>query len=181
MSGTSLLLAGGGTLIGLALLGGVLVLVRTLAATRAELARVHARLDAASAARPAPDAASTRTPALPVPVVTDLGLPQRHEGAAASLLTTREVVEATLQRPLVRAAVWSAGLRHASRPESRDRARALARREYGRRAKLRRRAARYAARSAAVSVPASEADVEPVSGPVPGAQWSGSRTQERAS
>jgi len=67
--------------------------------------------------------------------------------------TTAQVVDATLGRPLVRAATLSHGLRRALRPESRDRIAALVRREFRRRRKLRMKASRRAARLAVVPPP----------------------------
>lgn len=64
--------------------------------------------------------------------------------------TSAQIVDATLGRPLVRAATVTHGLRRALRPESRDRIAALVRREFRRRRKLRMKAGRRAARLAVV-------------------------------
>ena len=64
--------------------------------------------------------------------------------------TTAQVVDATLGRPLVRAATLAHGLHRALRPESRDRISGMVRREFRRRRKLRMRAGRRAARLAVV-------------------------------
>lgn len=152
-SGALVALVGGCVLLLVALAGvllGVRSVARTAAATRAELAQLQARLDAgASESGSLPVLSSAETP---VPSVTGLRAahdPREAEPAVAP--TAADITIATLQTPLVRVAVWSAGLRHALRPESRDRARALARREYQRRSRLRRRAARYAARTTVVT------------------------------
>lgn len=152
-SGALTALVAGSVLLLVVLVGAFLAVrsvARTAAGTRAELARLQARLDAGengSDRLPVPTQAET-----PVPSVT--GLRAMGEQPAAEPVvapTPAEVTAATLQAPLVRVAVWSAGLRHALRPESRDRARALARREYQRRSRLRRRAARSAARTTVVT------------------------------
>lgn len=75
---------------------------------------------------------------LPVPIVV--------EGRVIVPPTSRQVVDATLGRPLVRLSVVSHGLAHALRPESRDRIVALMRREFQSRRRQRKRAARQAAR-----------------------------------
>lgn len=164
MSGVELVLGGSGVLLACALLAGAVLLARSLAATRTELARAHARLDAQALDR---SGREHTAPLLPVPVVTDLGTVTGRPADTdytCDLLgvpASHQLAEATLQQPLIRVAVWSAGVRHAMRPESRDRARALARREYRRRSKLRRRAARQAARAAAVSpMPWTETETE---------------------
>lgn len=151
MSGVALVLGASGVLLSVALLVAAVLLARSLAATRKELAHVRARLDAQVVDRSHGE--RTAPSSLPVPVVTDLRVVPTDRGDASGALVpaSRQVVEATLQQPLIRVAVWSAGVRHALRPESRDQARALARREYRRRSKLRRRAARQASRTAAVS------------------------------
>lgn len=152
MSGLMQAIVAGAVLLSAALLVSAVLLARSLAGTRAELARLHARLDAQSGDRSG-GLRPTQAPTLPVPVVTDLGrVPaDRPDSSAALVPTPHQVVQATMQQPLVRVAVWSAGVRHALRPESRDRARALARRELRRRSKVRRRATRHAARTTAVS------------------------------
>lgn len=155
MSGLTAL-ALGALAVGLALLVGALLLVRsgarTAAATRDELARLRARIDA-----PIPTASdedSKRLPSRTEPsstAVARLSELRPPPSADPVVVPTRaEVAAAALQEPLVRVAVVAAGLRHALRPESRDRARAVVRREYRRRSKLRRRAARHAARTTVV-------------------------------
>lgn len=70
------------------------------------------------------------------------------EGRVIIAPTSRQVVNATLGKPLVRVSVISHGLAHALRPESRDRILALMRREFQSRRRQRKRAARQAARLA---------------------------------
>lgn len=148
MSGVVLVLAAGGALLLCgALLVGAVLLARALAATRAELARVHERLDAEAGGQPVGTGPTQAPP--PVPMVTDLGWTRADP--VTLVPTSGQLAGAALRQPLIRAAVWSAGVRHALRPESRDRARALVRREYRRRAKLRRRAARRASRAVAIT------------------------------
>jgi len=60
--------------------------------------------------------------------------------------TSRQIVDATMNKPLVRLSVLSHGLAHALRAESRDRITALMRREFQSRRRQRKRAARVAAR-----------------------------------
>lgn len=76
--------------------------------------------------------------------------------AASPVLVPRadEVWKATMERPVVRLAALSYGLRRALRPQSRDRIAALVRREFRRRRKIRARAGRMAARMAHVERPA---------------------------
>lgn len=61
--------------------------------------------------------------------------------------TNRDVVDATMGRPLVRASALMHGLAHALRPQSRDRIFALMRREYRSRRRARLRAGRRAVRA----------------------------------
>ncbi len=70
------------------------------------------------------------------------------EGRVVMTPTSRQIVDATMGRPIVKASILVHGLAHALRPESRDRIRALMRREYNRSRNQRRRAARQAARTA---------------------------------
>lgn len=167
MSGIVLVLTVGALLLGGGLLVGAVLLARSLAATRAEVARLQARLDGSdsprrTSARPADDDLARHSPesggtpganggAGVLPVSVHTASPASGVTTRPLPPTTRDVADATLQHPLVRVAVWSAGLRHALRPQSRDQAVALARREFRRRAKLRRRAGRRAARAAVVS------------------------------
>lgn len=62
--------------------------------------------------------------------------------------TTRQIMDVTMSRPLVRVSVLSHGLAYALRPESRDRIMALMRREFRSRRRQRKLAARRAARTA---------------------------------
>ena len=68
------------------------------------------------------------------------------EGRVIVPPTSRQIVDVTMSRPLVRVSVLSHGLAHALRPESRDRIMALMRREFQSRRRQRKRAARQAAR-----------------------------------
>ncbi|MGZ8726283.1 MAG: hypothetical protein ACXWW1_07440, partial [Aeromicrobium sp.] len=68
------------------------------------------------------------------------------EGRVIVPPTSRQVVDATMSKPLIRVSVLSHGLAHALRPESRDRIMALMRREFQSRRRQRKRAARQAAR-----------------------------------
>ena len=68
------------------------------------------------------------------------------EGRVIVAPTPRQIVDATMNRPLVRVSVLSHGLAHALRPESRDAIMALMRREFQGRRRQRKRAARQAAR-----------------------------------
>lgn len=68
------------------------------------------------------------------------------EGRVIVAPTSRQIVDATMSRPLVRVSVISHGLAHALRPESRDRIMALMRREFQSRRRQRKRAAKQAAR-----------------------------------
>lgn len=151
-SGAQAALVAGVALLAVVLVGAFVAVrsvTRTAAATRAELARLQQRLDAPTSD---PDQLPLPTPAKSlVPTVTGLRPTSEQPVEPVVAPTPAEITAATLQTPLVRVAVWSAGLRHALRPESRDRARALARREYQRRSRMRRRAARYAARTTVVT------------------------------
>lgn len=71
-----------------------------------------------------------------------------REGRVVVVPSTRQVVDATLGKPMIRGAVLSHGLRYALRPESRDRLRGMVRRELRRRRRIRLRAGRRAARTA---------------------------------
>lgn len=73
-----------------------------------------------------------------------------RDGRVVVVPSTRQVVEATMGKPMIRGAVLGHGLRYALRPESRDRLRGLIRREYRRRRKIRLRAGRRAARTASI-------------------------------
>lgn len=73
------------------------------------------------------------------------------EGRVIVPPTSRQVVEATMGRPLVKASMLAHGLAHALRPESRDRIRALMRREFNSRRSQRQRMARQAARAETTS------------------------------
>jgi len=73
------------------------------------------------------------------------------EGRVIVPPTSRQVVEATMGRPLVRASMFAHGLAHALRPESRDRIRALMRREFNSRRSQRKQMARRAARAETTS------------------------------
>ena len=68
------------------------------------------------------------------------------EGRVIVPPTSRQIVDVTMSRPLVRVSVLSHGLAHALRPESRDRIIALMRREFQSRRRQRKRAARQASR-----------------------------------
>lgn len=72
--------------------------------------------------------------------------PEIVEGRVIVAPTSRQIVDATMSRPLVRVSVLSHGLAHALRPESRDKIMALMRREFQGRRRQRKRAARQAAR-----------------------------------
>lgn len=82
--------------------------------------------------------------------VADLGpetqLVKIVEGRVIVTPTSRQIVDTTMNRPLVRISVLSHGLAHALRPESRDRIMALMRREYQSRRRQRKQAAKQAAR-----------------------------------
>lgn len=60
--------------------------------------------------------------------------------------SNRDVVDATMGRPMVRISVLAYGVRYALRPQSRDRILALMRREYRQRRRVRLRAGRRAVR-----------------------------------
>ncbi len=75
------------------------------------------------------------------------------EGRVVMTPTSRQIVDATMGRPLIKASILAHGLAHALRPESRDRIRALMRREYNRSRNQRRRVARQAARTHTTSAP----------------------------
>ena len=68
------------------------------------------------------------------------------EGRVIVAPTPRQIVDATMNRPLVRVSLLSHGLAHALRPESRDKIMGLMRREFQSRRRQRKRAARQAAR-----------------------------------
>ncbi|UPK76971.1 hypothetical protein MU582_10115 [Nocardioidaceae bacterium SCSIO 66511] len=108
-------------------------------------------------------AAVTVTPIRPstdLPVATPVPLGEQQpsdepqivtrDGRVVVVPSTRQVVEATMGKPMIRGAVLGHGLRYALRPESRDRLRGLIRREYRRRRKIRLRAGRRAARTASI-------------------------------
>lgn len=117
-----------------------LVAVRASRRTQAPEPRRTPPPEKAAPAAPAPtDGIAPREPELQ-PVV------QVIEGRVIVTPTTRQVVDATMNRPLVRISVISHGLAHALRPESRDKIVALMRREFQSRRRQRRRAARQAAR-----------------------------------
>lgn len=61
--------------------------------------------------------------------------------------SNRDVIEATMGRPLVRASTLAYGIAHALRPHNRDRILALMRREYRKRRRARLRAGRRAMRA----------------------------------
>ena len=112
---------------------------------------VAAALVAVRAARRPP--ASVEGPAVEVPrPSTELAIPEPQpvarvvEGRVIVTPTTRQVVDATMNRPLVRVSILSHGLAHALRPESRDRIMALMKREFQSRRRQRKRAAKRAAR-----------------------------------
>lgn len=77
------------------------------------------------------------------------------EGKVLLTPTTKQIVDVTMSRPLVRVSVLSYGLAHALRPESRDRIVALMRREFRSRRRQRRLAAKRAARLVAPPRPAT--------------------------
>lgn len=85
-----------------------------------------------------------------VPLAPIIGPPEQVvaivEGRVIVAPNSRQIVDATMNRPLVRASVLSHGLAHALRPESRDKIMALMRREFRSRRRQRKRAARQAAR-----------------------------------
>lgn len=109
---------------------------------------VGAALVAIRAARnpQSPPAEVIETKVVPTPVVVDEPVARIVEGRVIVTPTTRQVVDATMNRPLVRVSVISHGLAHALRPESRDRIMALMRREFQSRRRKRKRAAKQAAR-----------------------------------
>ena len=107
----------------------------------------------------APTATDGRAPSRELDVVTTTPLPGTRadvegeqivtrEGRVVVVPSTRQVVDATLGKPMIRGAVLSHGLRYALRPESRDRLRGMVRREFRRRRRIRLRAGRRAARTA---------------------------------
>ena len=133
----------------------LLVLTAALAVIAVVAALVAVRASRKSPAPVVSPAAVAPTPApTPTPAPsTDLVLPEVPvarivEGRVIVTPTTREIVDATMSRPLVRISVVSHGLAHALRPESRDRIVALMRREFRARRRQRRRAAKQAARMA---------------------------------
>lgn len=136
----------------LAVVAVVAALVAVRASRRTPMRGTH-RAAAAGEAPAEPEAAPTI--AEPTPS-TELALPMMPpearplarvvEGRVIVTPTTRQIVEATMSRPLVRVSVVSHGLAHALRPESRDRIIALMRREFRARRRQRKRAARQAAR-----------------------------------
>ena len=125
-----------------------LALVVTGRSGRRRTATLEARIGELTervAPRPAPAPAGSA-----VHVLEPLQPEDQPGGASIVAPTTAQVVDATLGRPLVRAATLGHGLRRALRPESRDRISALVRREFRRRRKVRLAAGRRAARLAVV-------------------------------
>ncbi len=121
----------------------VLTAVLAVVAVAAALVAVRAaRRTPAVAEAPAPVAPETTTELVRV----DEPVAHVVEGRVVVTPTTRQVVNATMNRPLVRVSVISHGLAHALRPESRDRIMALMRREFQSRRRQRKRAAKQAAR-----------------------------------
>lgn len=82
----------------------------------------------------------------PLPARRDAPEVEVLDGAIVVRPSNRQVVEATMGRPLVRLNIVLFGLTHALRADSRDRLRSLMRREFRARKSLRRKQARRAAR-----------------------------------
>ena len=138
---------------------GVVLVVR---AHRRQTARLQAAIDAlaaevATAQRPRSPVHATEVPSPGTVVGETVWTP---EGRSVVVPTTAQVLDATLGRPMVRAAVFGHGIRRALRPEHRDRIAAMMRREFSRRRKLRLRAGRRAARLAVVHEDAGIGGVE---------------------
>lgn len=150
MSGLEVLGVAASTLV--VVLGiAVVVVVR---AHRRQTAQLQAAIDALAA-----DVKAAQQPPkenLPEPAEASRGalvvgeMVWTPDGRSVVVPTTARVIDATLGRPLVRAAVLGHGIRQALRAEHRDRIRAMMRREFSRRRKLRLRAGRRAARLAVV-------------------------------
>lgn len=79
--------------------------------------------------------------------LSDDRLTEAHDGRVIARPSQRDVVEATMGRPLVRLSMLAYGVAHAIRPESRDRIGALMRREYRQRRRARLRAGRRAVKA----------------------------------
>lgn len=137
----------------------VLTAVLAVVAVAAALVAVRAaRRSPAPAGSTEPEGAGASTaiaPRQPRPA------PVAHivEGRVIVTPTTRQIVDATMNRPLVRVSVLSHGLAHALRPESRDRIMALMRREFRSRRRQRKRAARQAARLENPRTPIDQATI----------------------
>lgn len=131
----------------------LLVMTAALAVVALGAAFVAVRATRRLRVEPAPESAAAPTRAARTDIVPARSAPVAAEGVAKIVdgrvivaPTSRQVVDATLGRPLVRVSVISHGLAHALRPESRDRIIALMRREFQSRRRQRKRAAKQAAR-----------------------------------
>jgi len=143
-----------------------LLLVMTAVLAVVALAAAFVAVGAARRAEPAPETPSAHEPAQttaseivlarsPSIMLSEAVLSEAApadtvakiiEGRVIVTPTSRQIVDATMGRPMVRVSVLSHGLAHALRPESRDRIIALMRREFRSRRRQRKRAARQAAR-----------------------------------
>ncbi|MDQ3157643.1 MAG: hypothetical protein M3Q98_13125 [Actinomycetota bacterium] len=135
-----------------------LLLVMTAVLAVVALIAAFIAVRAARRLRPAPETPETPESAPANQIVRADRLPttptEQPESAVARIVegrvivppTSRQIVDVTMSRPLVRVSVLSHGLAHALRPESRDRIIALMRREFQSRRRQRKRAARQAAR-----------------------------------
>lgn len=84
----------------------------------------------------------------PMAWADEVAVPKIVDGRVIVPPTTRQIVDATMGKPLVRVSVLSHGVAHALRPESRDRIVAMMRREFRSRRRQRKLAAKQAARLA---------------------------------
>lgn len=132
----------------------LLVLTAVLAVVALAAAFVAVRAARRVEPTPIPLPPPTRVPstpthavlARPATVVPAESIVQIVDGRVIVPPTTKQIVDATMSRPLVRVSVISHGLAYALRPESRDRIVALMRREFQSRRRQRKRAAKQAAR-----------------------------------
>jgi len=138
----------------------VVALVALAVATAAlqRLRTITRRATTTEAAPPSPASGSTtpvpfsppsvRRAYEPLPATREAPNVEVVDGGVVVRPSNRQVVEATMGRPLVRLNIVLFGLTHALRPDSRDRLRSLMRREFRTRRTLRRKQARRAARLA---------------------------------
>lgn len=133
---------------------GVLAVIAVVSAVIAVRAARAARkqLRSAAPAEPPGTVAVPETPAQHAELTTRGGPVQRPpvdviSGRVVAHPSNRDVIEATMGRPLVRASTLVYGIAHALRPHNRDRILALMRREYRQRRRARLRAGRRAMRA----------------------------------